>query len=131
MSTENEFLKSKNENITFFCDLDGTLCYYQPSYEEMLSKPMEVLPGVLEKLNLWRNRGDKIVITTARMLEDKERTEEQLAEVGIIYDAILFGNVITSGLRAVLNDAKSYMKTTALGITLERNEGLENLGYNL
>ena len=109
-----------------FADLDGTLVKHKGTLERMLEGPLELLPGVREKLAKWRARGDKIFITTARPSRAWARTFDQLNEAGLPFHQLITD--VGRGRRVVLNDLKpGSLCPTAVGITLERDMGLEDV----
>ena len=110
---------------TVFCDIDGTLIKHQDDYHYMIERVPELLPGALEFINKMRAEGAIIVITTARLPEHQDITQQQLAEVGILYDHLIMG--IGAGERWVINDDKPDMEITARAFVVPRNMGLEPL----
>lgn len=119
-------------NNTIVTDLDGTLIKHQGYLEAMLSKPMEVLPGVLDKLQFWIRDNDLIFILSARPEEYRKATEKQLKEAGIPYHTLILG--ATNGARFLINDTKpkGYAGLeedfiTTYAIPLERDKGLKEI----
>ena len=113
--------------ITIFCDIDGTLVkHFAPCYSAKPTYKMELLPGTLKKLEEWDIKGYTLILTTGRKESMRKVTEKQLAEVGIMYDALLMG--IGGGKRVVINDRKPGGEVDyALSINLTRNEGINNI----
>ena len=115
-----------NMKKTLFIDIDGTLVKHQGNQSNMVIRPMEILPGVLDKLNEWDANGHKIILTTGRKECLRKVTEEELLKNGIFYDQLVMG--LTRGERVVINDIKpDYAMTTATAIQVNRNEGLVNV----
>lgn len=113
---------------TIFVDLDGTMVKHTSPVEAMMKKTeLEILPGVIEKLLLWDQLGYNIIITTGRKEGLRKATVKQLEQAGIIYDQIVMG--IGGGDRVLINDAKPDKpdRKTAIGITVTRNEGLDDI----
>lgn len=110
---------------TIFCDIDGTLLKHH--YDEYHLHEPEVLPGVLDKINEWINKGYFIVLTSAREVCYLDITKEQLAKCGIRYHGLLLG--LPNYPRHVINDTKPYcdMYETAFATTVDRDKGLEGL----
>jgi len=108
---------------TLFLDIDGCLIKHQGNLSAQLTKPMELLPGTLEKLNEWDAEGHKIILTTGRKESMRKITEKGLTELGIFYDQLVMG--CTRGERIIINDGKpDNDMNTANYIQLERNEGI-------
>ena len=119
-----QLITSKKEEITTFCDLDGTIIHHeaQPRYigNELL------LNGVIEKLTYLKNKG-KVVITTAR--NKKEEIIKILERLNIPYDDIIAS--LPSGPRLLINDIKPsipYMLTSK-SYNVNRNEGMSELNF--
>jgi len=114
---------------TLFLDIDGTLFFHTGNRTEMArsTRMPKVLPGVLEKLNTWDQKGYCIILTTGRKEGDREVTMKQLQYHGIPYDQLVMG--ITGGERILINDTKPNDKSisTARAITVIRNEGIESI----
>jgi len=117
---------------TIFCDIDGTLIKYHGGVEKDLKdlpKPnysVEALPGTLDKLWEWDSKGYNIILTTGRKESWRNITEQQLQEVGIVYDQLIMG--LGAGARYVVNDAQPDCELeTANAIVLKRDEGIGNI----
>lgn len=110
---------------TLFIDIDGTLLKHRGSLLGCINDEPELLPGVLERLEEWKMKEYRIILTTARTESMREKTIQQLEKVDIFYDMLIMG--IPHGPRYVINDNKPHMKKTAYGITIKRNEGFNDL----
>ena len=111
---------------TLFIDIDGTLIKHKGNQSKMFMDEMEILPGVLEKLNEWDANGYKIILTTGRKECLRKITEEQLLKNGIFFDQLIMG--LTRGERVLINDKKSISDmNVATAIQLKRNEGIGNI----
>lgn len=123
MNDINEFKK------TLFIDIDGTLWKHQGSLHKMFTEEMEILPGVIDKLNEWDSRGYKIILTTGRKECMREQTVRELHKNGIFYDQLVMG--LTRGERILINDIKpnNDMKV-ATSIEIERNKGLKDVNID-
>ena len=121
----NELIKKKKEQITVFCDLDGTIINHEANgtydNKELL------LDGVKNKLNLLKKKG-KIVITTAR--NKKDMIEKILKRLKIPYDEIIVG--LNSGPRLLINDIKPSMpfNIMAKSYNIIRNTGMNFLNFD-
>jgi thiamine kinase-like enzyme len=111
---------------TYFVDIDGTLIYL-PKHVSYESKNIKVLEGTLENLTKWRNQGHKIVLTTGRVTERRDKLEQMLKELKIPYDQLITG--LHSGPRILINDKKPYsiFHRMAVAVQLKRNEGISSV----
>jgi FMN phosphatase YigB (HAD superfamily) len=112
---------------TIFCDIDGTLVIHNsPTDVTTFKKQLSILPGTLEKLKEWDSKGYNIILVTGRKESLRKATEHQLRQIGIIYDKLIMG--IGGGKRYIINDTKpENEEDTAIGITLKRNTGIQNI----
>lgn len=111
---------------TLFIDIDGTLVKHQGNLSKMFLNEMEILPGVIEKLNEWDAKGYKIILTTGRKESLRTITEQQLLKHGIFYDQLIMG--LTRGERILINDLKPGNNIkVATAIEIERDKGLDNI----
>lgn len=107
---------------TIFCDIDGTIFKYR-QFENYTTEGCEVLPGVLNKLNSWKDQGHMIILTTARPEDLRDLTINELNKNKIPYDRIIMG--IERGARILINDKDPNLNTPrALGINLQRDQGM-------
>jgi hypothetical protein len=83
-----------------------------------------VATAVVNKVNSEYDSGSHIVITTARPIELELFTKQELESAGVKYHQIIFG--IARGTRYIINDRdpKAPEIDRAIGINLNRNEGL-------
>ncbi len=113
---------------TIFCDLDGTLVKHEdvPSYDV----PLEVLPGTMEKLKEWEEKGHKVILSTSRKSQDKEKLVKALREKGLPYSDLVMD--LPSGPRHLINDRKPSLMLTpnAVAFEIRRNQGIKNLNIN-
>jgi phosphoglycolate phosphatase-like HAD superfamily hydrolase len=111
---------------TIFIDIDGTLIKHQGNLTNMFTKEIEVLPGVIEKLNEWDANGYKIILTTGRKEILRQITEKQLIENGIFFDQLIMG--LPRGERILINDIKpGNNMSVAKAIEVKRDTGLEDI----
>ena len=119
-----------NNFSTLFSDVDGTLLY---SLEKWSLKDIEKivhanapLPGVIDKLTDWRNRGNLIVLTTARPHILKSFTENELKRLKIPFDYLMMG--MGTGDRKIMNNyGINSTIPTAYAINVAANKGLEDI----
>jgi len=115
-----------NMKKTLFIDIDGTLIVHKGTLSTAILEEMELLPGVLEKLDEWDGNGYKIILTTGRKESMRKITEEGLLKLGIYYDQLIMG--LNRGERIVINDIKpNNDMTVASAIQVNRNEGLSKI----
>jgi ribonucleotide monophosphatase NagD (HAD superfamily) len=110
---------------TIFCDIDGTLLqHFAPTRNRNFNiYGADVLPGTLEKLLEWDKKGYNIILTTGRRESMRKWTEEQLNNLGIVYDQLIMG--IGGGVRVLINDYKpESTEETAIAITIKRDVGI-------
>ena len=110
--------------VTIFCDIDGTLVTHCKPTEQFYNN-LELLDGTIEKILEWDKKGYNIILTTGRKESLRQITENQLNEVGIIYDQLVMG--IGGGMRYLINDNKPDGTISAGHICLTRNEGIKNI----
>lgn len=115
-------------NKTIFLDIDGCLVEHRGNLTIQIRDTYNpnLLPGVLDKLNAWNEAGHFIVLTTGRKECMREQTENMLLDLGIFWDKLVMG--LPRGERVVINDRKPGSTIDmARGISVARNEGLENV----
>lgn len=113
---------------TAFIDIDGTLLFHHgKGLNGQADEPLEVLPGVKEKLLEWEKKGYTIVLTTGRRPCMWKITEKQLEDAGIYYDRLIMG--LPRGERFVVNDRKPGQAdgNACSAWEVERNVGIGNV----
>ena len=110
---------------TVICDIDGTLVKYRKDSKGIISHSHTELPGVIEKLNRWENKGCRIILITGRRESLRKVTEEALIELGIPFDMLLMGFADTG--RVLINDEVNKIKAHA--VSLSRDEGFNNFDW--
>lgn len=116
----------KDRPKTLFIDIDGTLLYHHGVANQQSKLPPKVLPGVLKRFGEWDFYGYNIILITGRRESERELTERQLNDIGIVYDKLIMG--IGGGDRIIINDTKPDSNApTAFAINVERNIGIENI----
>ena len=111
---------------TIFCDIDGTLIkHFGDIFDNIINEPI-ILNNVIDSIKEWDRNNYKIILTTGRKEGHRQRTEEQLAILGIPYDQLVMG--ITNGDRILINDKKlNSTRDTAYAVNVIRNDGLTNI----
>ncbi len=106
---------------TIFLDIDGCLLKQTEPVTVQAKNwsPGEILPGTIEKLVEWEQKGCKIILTTGRKNCYRKFTVWQLRKAGIFYD------------RLIMNDSKPGNPTPkATAFELPRNEGISSINLN-
>ena len=115
---------------TIFCDIDGTILKHRGDIYKNILEPPEILNGVIDKFKEWDKNNYKIILTTGRKEGNREKTKEQLKTLGINYDELVMG--LPNGDRILINDKKENgIDYTAYAYNLVRNEGMNNIKFNL
>ena len=111
---------------TIFCDIDGTIFKHTGDIVKNYTSSSEILPNVIETFKSWDKNNFKIVLITGRKESTRRHTEEQLGQLGIVYDELIMG--LPNGDRVIINDKKpNHSRNTAYSINIVRNKGFENL----
>ena len=120
------------KRIAVHVDLDGTVFkQYDEDFTDMLKRTPEILPGVRKLFNELSREDHLIILTTARAESSRQRTEEQLREVGLFWHKILFD--YPNAPRGIINDIHPKDPNTmrAFAINVNRNEGVEKVDIEL
>ena len=74
-------------------DIDGTVCEDIPNEEAHRFREAKVLPGALEKVTEYFERGDRITFFTARSMDHMADTEYWLRTNGFagMYEKVVYG----------------------------------------
>lgn len=109
---------------TWLIDVDGTVL----AHNGHLAGDDRLLPGVED---FWAQipAGDVIVLMSARTDLERDGTLDVLRRHGLRFDHVLFG--LPHGERVLINDAKPSGLTTALAVSLARDEGLARLSVEV
>jgi uncharacterized HAD superfamily protein len=114
---------------TIFSDIDGTLIE-QVRFEDLDANIVNVLPGVVEKMNEWYEAGHHIVLTTARPWNLELITKQQMETAGIRYHQIVMG--IGREERILINNNSKGEPDNhrAMAVPVARDGGFENLEWS-
>lgn len=118
--------------LALHVDIDGSILrQYDEDFTDMLKRDPEILDGVREKFNEWSKNDYFIVITTARPESSRERTEEQLRQVGLFWHKLVMD--YPNAPRGIINDIHPKDKNAmrAFAINLDRNHGMKDLDIDL
>jgi UDP-N-acetylglucosamine diphosphorylase / glucose-1-phosphate thymidylyltransferase / UDP-N-acetylgalactosamine diphosphorylase / glucosamine-1-phosphate N-acetyltransferase / galactosamine-1-phosphate N-acetyltransferase len=122
----NEFNNTKPRSI--FLDIDGTILKHMHTISDVYEKDAELCAGVREKLNAWDSQGHRIILTTARKESTRQRTEQQLASLGIAYDQLVMG--LTTGPRVLVNDKLAeHDPDRAISINVITDQGFNSTNW--
>lgn len=116
------------KRIAIHSDVDGTILkQYDEDFTDMLKRTPEILPGVRDQFNKWSKNDYLIILTTARPESSRQRTEEQLREVGLFWHYLIMN--YPNAPRYLINDLhpSNLQEPRAIAINLHRNKGMEEL----
>lgn len=112
--------------VTIISDIDGTLVAHTGDITNLHLKPLQLLPGIKDKLQEWDRRKCKLILITGRRESTRKATEKQLSEVGIVFDQLIMG--VSNASRVLINDRKPDSdQDTCFAINVDRNVGLEGV----
>lgn len=115
-----------NRSKTLFIDIDGTLLKHHGVGNDQSRIAPELLPGVRDRFDEWDRKGYRFILVTGRHESERLLTEQQLRDIGIVYDQLIMG--IGGGQRVLINDYKLHSTdATAVAICIERNKGIEGI----
>lgn len=124
--TYEDWINYKNQYMTLFIDIDGTIFENTGQFTEIEwgdNKPIEKNLLLLKKLRCEKNI--KIIFTTSRTLEYKEKTKKQFEKYQVPYDDIIFNLPHCS--RYLINDfAPTNVYPSSIAINIPRNGNLED-----
>ena len=122
-------MKREQNYKTIFSDIDGTLIE-QVRFEDLDANIVNVLPGVVEKMNEWYEAGHHIVLTTARPWDLELVTKQQMETAGIRYHQIVMG--IGREERILINNNSKGEPDNhrAMAVPVARDGGFANLEWS-
>ena len=122
-------MKREQNYKTIFSDIDGTLIE-QVRFEDLNPNVVNVLPGVVEKMNEWYEAGHHIVLTTARPWNLELITKQQMETAGIRYHQIVMG--IGREERILINNNSKGEPDNhrAMAVPVARDGGFANLEWS-
>ncbi len=118
-------MQYKNRTSCLILDIDGTLLEHSGTLSEALKNQPKEICGSVATINKWEEQGYHIVLLTGRKESMRQRTVEQLEQVGIIYDQLVMG--VGGGTRTLINDMKPDGTKTAFAVNINRNQGIEHI----
>jgi uncharacterized HAD superfamily protein len=113
---------------TIFSDIDGTLIE-QVRFEDLDPNVVNVLPGVVEKMNEWYEAGHHIVLTTARPWNLELVTKQQMEKAGIRYHQIVMGIGREERILINNNSKGEPDSARAMAVAVGRDAGFNNSSW--
>jgi hypothetical protein len=113
---------------TIFSDIDGTLIE-QVRFEDLDPNVVNVLPGVVEKMNEWYEAGHHIVLTTARPWNLELVTKQQMEKAGIRYHQIVMGIGREERILINNNSKGEPDSARAMAVAVGRDAGFNNSNW--
>jgi uncharacterized HAD superfamily protein len=113
---------------TIFSDIDGTLIE-QVRFEDLDPNVVNVLPGVVEKMNEWYEAGHHIVLTTARPWNLELITKQQMENAGIRYHQLLMGIGREERILINNNSKGEPDNARAMAVAVGRDAGFNNSSW--
>lgn len=131
VGTQEEWDNYKKSFKTLFLDIDGTIFFNSGEYSSISWGDNEPIQENVDYIRKIYGEGrTKIILTTARKLEYKNKTIEQLKKYNIPYDDIIFN--LYHSKRYLINDfSESNPYPTSIAINIKRNDNnLKNFFHN-
>lgn len=127
MGTRNNMIQETC--YTIFLDIDGTILPHHEHFSNTFNMAATLI-GTEEKLIEWHKKGYKIILTTGRPSIYRQKTEEQLTSLGLIYDQLVMD--CGCGPRVIINDKNPLFpdRPKARGINLNRNQGISEVNLD-
>lgn len=108
---------------TYFVDIDGTIFLYR-KFETYKDTPAVAIKSSKQYLQQVRDKGDMIILTTARPEDMREHTIKELQLNNIPYDRLIMG--IERGPRYLINDLDpNNPGERAIAINVQRDKGIK------
>lgn len=121
-----EFYSSKPKTI--ICDIDGTILKHLHKFSDLNRFDPQLLPGIKEKFDEWDSLNHKIILMTARKESARKMTENQLMDLGLMWDQLIMG--VGGGERVLINDKlKPQDQDRAIAINAITNKGFLNIDW--
>ena len=89
------------KSTIWLIDIDGTVCEDIPNEESYRFHDAKPLPGSLEKVKEFYERGDRVTFFTSRTTEHAEQTEYWLDKHGFPYESVCYN-------KPRINDGEEY-----------------------
>ena len=121
-------MKREQNYKTIFSDIDGTLIE-QVRFEELDANVVNVLPGVVEKMNEWYEAGHYIVLTTARPDYLRLITTLQMEKAGIRFHQLVMGIGREERILINNNSKGEPENARAVAVAVGRDAGFINSNW--
>ena len=121
-------MKREQNYKTIFSDIDGTLIE-QVRFEELDANVVNVLPGVVEKMNEWYEAGHYIVLTTARPDYLRLITTLQMEKAGIRFHQLVMGIGREERILINNNSKGEPENARAIAVAVGRDAGFINSNW--
>ena len=121
-------MKREQNYKTIFSDIDGTLIE-QVRFEDLDANVVNVLPGVVEKMNEWYEAGHHIVLTTARPWHLELITKQQMEKAGIRYHQLVMGIGREERILINNNSKGEPENARAMAVAVGRDAGFINSNW--
>jgi hypothetical protein len=125
--------KYKSEYVTIFSDIDGVLVKNSGQYTSPKWGETGAIAENVDCLNdLYDSGKARIILTTSRGQDWKEKTEKQLSFLGVKYHDIIYG--LPHSKRIIINDyAKTnpYKSCEAINIERDSNNLADMIKYSM
>ena len=121
-------MKREQNYKTIFSDIDGTLIE-QVRFEELDANVVNVLPGVVEKMNEWYEAGHYIVLTTARPDYLRLITTLQMEKAGIRFHQLVMGIGREERILINNNSKGEPENARAMAVAVGRDAGFINSNW--
>ena len=121
-------MKREQNYKTIFSDIDGTLIE-QVRFEELDANIVNVLPGVVEKMNEWYEAGHYIVLTTARPDYLRLITTLQMEKAGIRFHQLVMGIGREERILINNNSKGEPENARAMAVAVGRDAGFINSNW--
>ena len=121
-------MKREQNYKTIFSDIDGTLIE-QVRFEELDANVVNVLPGVVEKMNEWYEAGHYIVLTTARPDYLRLITTLQMQKAGIRFHQLVMGIGREERILINNNSKGEPENARAMAVAVGRDAGFINSNW--
>jgi hypothetical protein len=121
-------MKREQNYKTIFSDIDGTLIE-QVRFEDLDANVVNVLPGVVEKMNEWYEAGHYIVLTTARPDYLRLITTLQMEKAGIRFHQLVMGIGREERILINNNSKGEPENARAMAVAVGRDAGFINSNW--
>lgn len=121
-------MKREQNYKTIFSDIDGTLIE-QVRFEDLDANVVNVLPGVVEKMNEWYEAGHYIVLTTARPDYLRLITTLQMQKAGIRFHQLVMGIGREERILINNNSKGEPENARAMAVAVGRDAGFINSNW--